>query len=99
MQKNRYHVCISLVCSSVIFRAIFVLLYISLPLLNQLHPTFSETVTQPKQISSGEYDRLKDCTSETSKKPSSIEYLTYFNCGHVSKDANGKTIRQFTLIV
>ena len=99
MQKNRYHVCISLVCSSVIFSSIFVLLYISLPLLNQLHPTFSETVTLPKQISSGEYDRLKDCTSETSKKPNSIEYLTYFNCGHVSKDANGKTIRQFTLIV
>ena len=99
MQKNRHHLCISLVCSSVIFSSIFVLLYISLPLLNQLHPTFSETVAQPKQISSGEYDRLKDCTNETSKKPSSIEYLTYFNCGHVSKDANGKTIRQFTLIV
>jgi len=42
---------------------------------------------------------VKNCTSETSKEPSSIEYLTYFNCGHVSKDANGKIIRQFTLIV
>jgi FtsP/CotA-like multicopper oxidase with cupredoxin domain len=75
------------------------LLYTSLPILNQLHPTFSETVTQAEQISPDKYDMVKNCTSETSKKPSSIEYLTYFNCGHVSKDANGKIIRQFTLIV
>jgi len=99
MEKNRHHVCLSLVCSTIIFSSIFVLLYISLPSLNQLQPTFSETVTQPKQISAGKYDMVKNCTSETSKKPSSIEYLTYFNCGHVSKDANGKIIRQFTLIV
>ncbi len=99
MEKNRHHVCLSLVCSSIIFSSIFVLVYISLPSLNQLHPTYSETVTQPKQISPGKYDMVKNCTSETSKEPSSIEYLTYFNCGHVSKDANGKIIRQFTLIV
>ena len=99
MEKNRHHVCLSLVCSSIIFSSIFVLAYISIPSLNQLHPTYSETVTQPKQISPEKYDMVKNCTSETSKKPSSIEYLTYFNCGHVSKDANGKIIRQFTLIV
>ncbi|HXW11111.1 MAG TPA: multicopper oxidase domain-containing protein [Nitrososphaeraceae archaeon] len=34
-----------------------------------------------------------------SKRPTSIEYLTYFNCGHVLKDATGKTVRQFTLII
>ena len=99
MEKNRHHVCLSLVCSSIIFSSIFVLAYISIPSLNQLHPTYSETVTQPKQISPEKYDMVKNCTSGTSKRPSSFEYLTYFNCGHVSKDANGKIIRQFTLIV
>ncbi|HET6727013.1 MAG TPA: multicopper oxidase domain-containing protein [Nitrososphaeraceae archaeon] len=70
-----------------------------LPSLNQLRPSFSEIVTKPKQISTEQYDIVKNCTTQPSKKPSSIEYLTYFNCGHVSKDANGRTIRQFTLIV
>ena len=60
MENNRHHVCLSLVCSSIIFLGIFVLVYISLPLLNQLHPTYSETVTQPKQISPGKYDMVKN---------------------------------------
>ena len=33
------------------------------------------------------------------KKPTSIQYLTHFNCGRVSQDENGQTIREFTLIV
>ena len=51
------------------------------------------------QISQVDYDKLKNCTTNLSKKPTSIEYLTHFNCGHVSKDDHGNTIRQFTLIV
>jgi FtsP/CotA-like multicopper oxidase with cupredoxin domain len=51
------------------------------------------------QISQEEYDKIKNCTTNLSKKPTPVEYLTHFNCGHVSKDESGKTIRQFTLIV
>ena len=50
-------------------------------------------------ISQEEYDKIKNCTTDVSKRPTPVEYLTYFNCGHVSKDDSGRTIRQFTLIV
>ncbi|MDP9490426.1 MAG: multicopper oxidase domain-containing protein [Thermoproteota archaeon] len=50
-------------------------------------------------ISQEQYDKIKNCTTDLSKRPTSVEYLTYFNCGHVSKDESGRTIRQFTLIV
>ena len=34
------------------------------------------------------------------KRPTSIEYITYFNCGRVSENEdNGPTIRESTLIV
>jgi FtsP/CotA-like multicopper oxidase with cupredoxin domain len=45
------------------------------------------------------YDKLKNCAADLGKRPTPIEYLTHFNCGHVSKDASGKIIRQFTLII
>ncbi len=99
MEINRRYVFLTLVYSSIIFSSAFVLLYLTLPSLNQLQPLYSEIETKPKQISAEQYDIVKNCTTQPSKKPSSIEYLTYFNCGHVSKDANGRTIRQFTLIV
>jgi FtsP/CotA-like multicopper oxidase with cupredoxin domain len=51
------------------------------------------------------YDMQKHCATDLSKRPNSIEYLTYFNCGRVSEkagDANNgqqsKTIREFTLV-
>src|SRR5919108_1593289 len=44
------------------------------------------------------YDRQKNCTTDLSKRPNSIEYLTHFNCGRVSEE-NGQTVREFTLIV
>ena len=99
MEINQRYVFLTLVYSSIIFSSAFILLYLILPSLNQLQPLYSEIVTKPKQISPEQYDIVKNCTTQPSKKPSSIEYLTYFNCGHVSKDANGRTIRQFTLIV
>jgi FtsP/CotA-like multicopper oxidase with cupredoxin domain len=43
------------------------------------------------------YDKQKNCTSDLSKRPNSIEYLTHFNCGRVSEE-NGQTVREFTLI-
>ena len=50
-------------------------------------------------ISQQQYDKIKNCATDLSKKPTPVEYLTYFNCGHVSKDQTGRTVRQFTLIV
>jgi manganese oxidase len=46
-----------------------------------------------------EYDKNKNCSNDLSKTPNSIEYLTYFNCGHVSIDGKKQqTTREFTLI-
>ncbi len=55
--------------------------------------------TTVSQISQESYDKMKNCSIDLNKKPTSVEYLTHFNCGHVSKDESGKTVRQFTLIV
>jgi FtsP/CotA-like multicopper oxidase with cupredoxin domain len=65
------------------------------PFLNT--PVSGQTPGTP--ISQEQYDKIKNCTTDLSKRPTPVEYLTYFNCGHVSKDENGRTIRQFTLIV
>jgi FtsP/CotA-like multicopper oxidase with cupredoxin domain len=58
-------------------------------------------------LSVAKYDKIKTCTTDTDKRPTSIEYLTFFNCGHViSSDKNNsnssnknQTTREFTLIV
>jgi FtsP/CotA-like multicopper oxidase with cupredoxin domain len=55
--------------------------------------------TPGTHISQEQYDKIKNCTTDLSKKPTQLEYLSYFNCGHVSKDESGRTVRQFTLIV
>ena len=57
------------------------------------------SVTAASVISVEAYDKAKHCTTDLSKHPTSIEYLTYFNCGHVSKESNGQTIRDFTLVI
>jgi manganese oxidase len=46
-----------------------------------------------------DYDMQKNCTTDLDKRPTSIEYLTHFNCGKVSQGENGQTIREFTLII
>ena len=55
-----------------------------------------------KPISVWDYDKLKNCNADTSKRPSSLEYLTYFNCGRVKVDTlpEGKqqVTREFTLV-
>ena len=51
-----------------------------------------------KSVSVQDYDVMKSCTTDRSKKPTSIEYLTFFNCGRVSELQNGQTVREFTLI-
>jgi FtsP/CotA-like multicopper oxidase with cupredoxin domain len=75
----------------------FILIFSSFnyPFLNT--PVSGQTPGAP--ISQEQYDKIKNCTTDLSKRPTPAEYLTYFNCGHVSKDESGRTIRQFTLIV
>lgn len=60
-------------------------------------PAYSQTAES--HISQEKYDKIKNCDEDLSKKPTSVEYLNHFNCGHVSKDESGRTVRQFTLIV
>jgi manganese oxidase len=40
----------------------------------------------------------KNCATNLSERPNPIQYLTYFNCGHVSTLKNGTKLRQFSLI-
>jgi manganese oxidase len=69
--------------------------YVNFPFMNI--PAYGQSTASP--ISQEEYDKIKNCTTNLSKKPTPVEYLTHFNCGHISKDESGKTVRQFTLIV
>ena len=58
--------------------------------------------TLAKHLSSSEYDQMKNCSTDLDKSPTSIEYLTYFNCGRVMTEQgiNGsQTVREFTLVV
>jgi hypothetical protein len=41
----------------------------------------------------------KNCATNLSERPNPVQYLTYFNCGHVTKFQNGTTLREFSLIV
>lgn len=54
-------------------------------------------------ISVEEYDKIKNCSGDTDKRPTSIEYLTFFNCGHILTNDNNiednQTIREFTLYI
>ena len=70
------------------------------PFLNQsIYAQSPATQSPATHISQQQYDKIKNCATDLSKKPTPVEYLTYFNCGHVSKDQTGRTVRQFTLIV
>lgn len=70
--------------------------------LMQNNSNFVSESTHNKSLSVSEYDKIKNCTTETSKRPTSNEYLTFFNCGHVTsgdKNNESQTTREFTLIV
>jgi FtsP/CotA-like multicopper oxidase with cupredoxin domain len=47
------------------------------------------------------YDIEKNCAAPTNlaQRPNPEQYLTYFNCGHVSVLKNGTTLRQFSLVI
>jgi FtsP/CotA-like multicopper oxidase with cupredoxin domain len=61
------------------------------------------TVAIPtRHLSIVEYDQEKNCATDLDKHPTSIEYLTYFNCGRIIPEEKTKTnqmIREFTLLV
>ena len=60
----------------------------------------NNTLASIAYLSTTDYDNLKNCATDLDKRPTSIEYITYFNCGRVSENEdNGQTIRDFTLIV
>ena len=47
--------------------------------------------TSKNLISTEEYDKIKNCSPDTAKKPNSIEYLTFFNCGHIRSSSSGSS--------
>src|SRR4029078_225997 len=47
--------------------------------------------TSKNLISTEEYDKIKNCSPDTDKKPTSIEYLTFFNCGHIKSTSSSLT--------
>lgn len=76
-------------------------LVVSLVSTGALTVDYSSVSASPETspISVEAYDKLKNCTTDVTKRANSIEYLTYFNCGHVSNTSDGQTVREFSLIV
>jgi hypothetical protein len=70
--------------------SLFVLVQSTLAFSNNSHAAYT---------SAKDYDIQKNCTADPSKRPTSIEYLTHFNCGRVSQGENGQTTREFTLVI
>ena len=68
---------------------------------------FTSESVHNKSLTVSGYDKIKNCTSDTDKRPTSIEYLTFFNCGHVvsedkihrNNNVSQQTTREFTLII
>ena len=85
---------------SAIPTSISILAIITIPItVGQVLPAQSLLDTDNDFLSVQDYDKQKNCTTDLDKRPTSIEYLTHFNCGRVSEGSNGQTIREFTLIV
>jgi hypothetical protein len=72
---------------------------IALPLMQAQAGDPAKRTTSGNNISVEDYDKMKNCTTDLDKRPTSIEYLTYFNCGRVSTTEDGRIVREFTLIV
>jgi FtsP/CotA-like multicopper oxidase with cupredoxin domain len=70
--------------------------------LMQNNSSYTGESTHNRSLTVSEYDKIKNCTTDTDKRPTSIEYLTFFNCGHLVSDDNNnesQTTREFTLIL
>jgi manganese oxidase len=85
--------------------ALIVIVFAGITFLLSVGQVLQPALTLPHSSNSGgflsvaDYDEQKNCTTDLSKRPTSIEYLTHFNCGRVSQGENGQTIREFTLII
>lgn len=70
---------------------------------NTLSSNVTSINTLGKLPSTQEYDKIKNCNQDTSKIPSSEEYLTYFNCCHVKlhnlPNGTQQVIREFTVVI
>ena len=62
------------------------------PITTKTNSTFSD-------LSNNSIPVGKNCAKDMDDRPNSIEYLTYFNCGHVTHYKNGTLLRQFSLII
>jgi manganese oxidase len=71
----------------------------SLIIVGQVLPAQTSLDKHNAFLSVQDYDKQKNCTTDPSKRPTSIEYLTHFNCGRVSEVDNGQTKREFTLVI
>jgi FtsP/CotA-like multicopper oxidase with cupredoxin domain len=66
----------------------------------QLTPsTQSPIPSTPSDASLISVPQGKNCATDLSKRPNAIEYLTYFNCGHINTFTNGTTLREFSLVI
>ena len=84
----------------IILYGVIVAVAMSLFLVGQLYqPALTLPSSKNAYLSVVDYDKQKNCTTDLTKRPTSIEYLTHFNCGRVSQGENGQIIREFTLIV
>jgi FtsP/CotA-like multicopper oxidase with cupredoxin domain len=83
-----------------ILTCIFILsVAISLITFGQVLPAQTSLDNHDAFLSVRDYDKQKNCTTDLGKRPTSIEYLTHFNCGRVSEGDNGQTKREFTLVI
>jgi manganese oxidase len=62
------------------------------PMATKMNSTFSDPSLNSVHVG-------KNCAKDMGNSPNPIEYLTYFNCGHVTHYKNGTIIRQFSLII
>ena len=78
-----------------ILTCIFILaVAISLITVGQVLPAQTSLDSHDAFLSVRDYDKQKNCTTDLGKRPTSIEYLTHFNCGRVSEGDNGQTKRE-----
>lgn len=83
-----------------ILTCIFILaVAISLITVGQVLPAQTSLDSHDAFLSVRDYDKQKNCTTDLGKRPTSIEYLTHFNCGRVSEGDDGQTKREFTLVI
>ena len=62
-------------------------------------PPISKTNSTFSDLSINSIPVGKNCAKDMDDRPNPLEYLTYFNCGHVTHYKNGTLLRQFSLII